>query len=154
MTDEQLVSDVLSGIAWINRAVATKVLDLQNDRRLSRLTFAVEVGKTFELDYPPASVLPAGTYETEVTVDAYVDGSIEGAHGVAWTLRLVRRGEGWGVDRGVTLHADDARRDVVEGLHPITFDDSAELVAALPALVDEWLAMEIPTIPLRDTAGR
>jgi hypothetical protein len=154
MTDEQLVSDVLSAIAWINRAVARKVLELQNDRRLSGLTFAVEVGKTFELDYPPASALRAGTYETEVTVDAYVDGSIERAHGVPWTLRLLRRGEGWGVDRGVTLHADDERHDVVEELPPGTFEDSAELVAALPALVDEWLAMEIPPIPLRDSGGR
>jgi hypothetical protein len=73
--------------------VAKKTLELRNDVRLSELTFAVEVGKTFELDYPPASVLPPGTYETEVRIEACVDGSIEGAHGVEWTLSLIRRGE-------------------------------------------------------------
>jgi hypothetical protein len=47
----------------------------------------------------------------------------------------------------VTLHANDERDDVVEALPQLVLLDSAELVAALPALVDEWLAMEIPPIP-------
>src|SRR6266496_3462696 len=118
VNDEQLVSDVLSGIAWIGRAVTRKVVELRNDERLSGLTSDVEVGKTFEVDYP--SEIPPGMY-TDVVVSAYVDGSIEGAHGVAWALDLIRRDQGWELDRGVTLHANDERDDVVESLPSVAF---------------------------------
>jgi hypothetical protein len=144
VSDEKLVTDVLSGIAWIERAVARKAVDLQHDERLSGLTFSVDVGKTFEADYP--TVIPPGMY-TDVVVSAYVDGSIEGAHGVAWTLDLIRRGGAWEIDRGVTLHASDERDDVVERLPEVVCSNSRELVGALPSLVDEWLQMAIPAIP-------
>ena len=144
VSDEQLITELLSGIAWIGRAVTHKVIDLRRDDRLSGLTWNVHVAKTFEVDYP--SEIPPGMY-TDVRVDAYVDGSIEGAHGIAWTLGLRRRKHGWELDRGLTLHANDERDDVVEELPDVEFRDSAELVAALPALVDEWLDMPIPPIP-------
>ena len=47
----------------------------------------------------------------------------------------------------MTLHANDERDDVLEELPSLEFRDSVELVAALPALVEEWLAMNIPPIP-------
>ncbi len=144
MSDEQLLTEFLSGIAWIGRAVTRKVVELRDDERLSGLTSDVHVGKTFEIDYP--SEIPPGMY-TDVVVGAYVDGSIKGAHGVAWTLDLIRRDHGWELDRSVTLHAHDECDDVVEELPSVAFRDSAELVAALPALVGEWLAMPIPPIP-------
>jgi hypothetical protein len=102
VSDEQLVTDLLSGIAWIGRAVTRKVIELRDDERLSGLTSTVDVGKTFDVDYP--SGLPPGMY-TDVVVNAYVDGSIKGAHGIAWTLDLIRRSHGWELDRSVTLHA-------------------------------------------------
>jgi hypothetical protein len=83
--DEQLITELLSGIAWVGRAVTRKVIELRDDERLSGLTSKVHVGKTFEVDYP--SEIPPGMY-TDVVVDAYVDGSIKGAHGIAWTLDL------------------------------------------------------------------
>jgi hypothetical protein len=86
VNDEQLVTDVLSGIAWIRHAVTMKVLSLHDDERISGLTSLVEVGKTFERDYE----LPPGAY-TDVVVSAHVDGQIKGAHGIAWTLNLIRR---------------------------------------------------------------
>jgi hypothetical protein len=86
-------------------------------------------------------------------VNAYVDGSIKGAHEIAWTLDLIRRSHGWELDRSVTLHANDERDDVVERLPDIPFRDSAELLAALPALIDEWLAMPIPPIPHGSLGG-
>ena len=149
MSDEQLITDVLSAIAWIRRAVTQKVFDLRQDDRLSGLTSDVEVGKTFEVDYP--SVIPPGMY-TDVVVSAYVDGSIEGAHGVVWSLDLVRRDRGWAIDRVVTLHANDERDDVVEELPHVECHDSRELIAALPSLVDEWLQMPIPAIPAQPRA--
>jgi hypothetical protein len=150
VSDEQLVTDLLSGIAWIGRAVTRKVIELRDDERLSGLTSTVDVGKTFDVDYP--SGLPPGMY-TDVVVNAYVDGSIKGAHGIAWTLDLIRRSHGWELDRSVTLHANDERDDVVERLPDIPFRDSAELLAALPALIDEWLAMPIPPIPHGSLGG-
>jgi hypothetical protein len=47
----------------------------------------------------------------------------------------------------VTLHANDERDDVLEELPSVEFGDSVAFVAALPALVEEWLAMDIPPIP-------
>jgi hypothetical protein len=144
MSDEQLLTDVLSALAMIGRAVNRKVLDLRGVAAVSGVTSAVEVGKTLEEDYPKE--IPPGMYP-DVVVSAYVDGSLEGAHGVAWTLDLIRRGSGWEIDRGITLHANDERDDVVEELRMLTCRDSRELASVLPALVEEWLEMPIPPIP-------
>jgi hypothetical protein len=152
VNDEQLVTDVLSAIAWIERLVARKTVELGRDERLSDLTSAVAVGKTFEVDYPPEPP-PGVVFETEVVVSAYVDGSIKGAHGIAWTLALIRRGQGWILDRGITLHANDERDDVVESLPVVAFQDSAELVAKLPILANDWLGMAIPPLPQGDSGG-
>jgi hypothetical protein len=69
MSDEQLVSDVLSGIAWIACAASRKVVELRSDERLSGLTSDIDVAKTFELDYP--SELPPGMYTISSSVPTW-----------------------------------------------------------------------------------
>src|SRR5947209_8551830 len=108
---EQLVTDVLTALAQVGRAVSGKVLALQDVPEVSAVTSAVSVWKSPEVDNPRE--VPRGAY-TDVVVMAYVDGKLKGAHGIAWTLDLIRRDFGWEIDRGVTLHANDERDDVVE----------------------------------------
>lgn len=124
---EDVVTALVAGLAYVERKLRFKSLELQERKDVSQVTCTLE------------------TWQNELCITGYVDAALEWARGVAWRIDLWRRGSTWEVDRDVTLYPDEGE-DVVNSL-PLVECDSRELGRVLPALIDELLNLPVPELP-------
>ena len=100
--------------------------------------------------------LGAATEHTPVasTVWGYVDAELATVGGVAWHVDVRRHGDGWEVERDMTINPNaqpDRPQYVATSLSTIQFDNSSDFAAGLPGAVRELLALTVPDIDSRTT---
>jgi hypothetical protein len=124
---EEVVTELVGALAYLERALVLKKIELRDAPEMSEITHAFE------------------TSQNALAISGYVDAALEGARGVAWTICLWREGPRWKIDREVTLYPNTSD-DVINRL-PDLDCDSEELGRVLPGLVDELLRLPVPSLP-------
>ena len=102
---------------------------------------------TSELTFLGAATV-ATPVPSAVQVWGCVDGELDPVGGVAWQFNVRREGEGWEIERVVTLNPNsepDRPQRVAAALPTIQFPSSSEMAAKLPEAVRELLALSLPT---------
>lgn len=159
---EQLVTDLLSAFAVLERALVQKAVELgqtpdrevrEGHRIEHRVEFfdnAAHVAIREAHGQSEAQRLAQGGWEG-VTVTGSIDAHLPGTDGVIWDITLERRASGWAIHRWLTLYLDGdpaiyfrGRREVSADFPEIEVADSPALIAALPSAVDELLATPVP----------
>jgi hypothetical protein len=132
------VSDLVRALSAADRLLAGRASELRKRPEWSDVTSRLE---TSEWRAPDSEHSVVGFW-------GYVDGDRATLGGVAWIVDLIRAGEQWRVARSVVLNrgtADDQEK--VAELPELTIQNSSELAAALPDLVEELLRLPSPEPP-------
>ena len=127
---EQEITAMVSMLARVNQMLTVKTSDLQHDTGVALASCELEFN-----EYLSPGLMTEG----------YVEARTAGVGAIwLWKYSLLRISDGWKLERSLEYECNDEWR-VVHGFEPTTFSTSPTMVSALPALMEELLALPLPS---------
>jgi hypothetical protein len=125
-------------------ATARRVLGALAEASSAFREAAIEIGRLKNVD-ETLSAFEAIKYETEATLEGYLDAELKGGNGISWLLDVTWTESEWSI-RGKMVKSTSAGQETFHELAGETLNTFDEFVEYLPRIIQQLLRLRAPEL--------